>query len=88
MGLTWPDIDFNNKTVNINKTYDYITRVGFKPTKTKSSVRSIDIDTKTCELLKELKQIQRKLFFKQGFKNTNQLIFLNNRHYIVSEYCL
>lgn len=83
MGLTWPDIDFEKQTVSINKTYDYTTRSGFKPTKTKISVRNISIDTQTLELLQRLKQEQTKTFFKQGFRNDDQLAFLNNRHYIV-----
>ncbi|MFC0289827.1 site-specific integrase [Bombilactobacillus bombi] len=84
VGLTWPDVDFESKTVSINKTYDYVTRSGFKPTKTKSSVRNISIYTQTVELLQQLKREQTKTFFRQRFRNEKQLVFLNNRHYIVT----
>lgn len=84
VGLTWPDIDFNKHTVTINKTYDYINRSGFKATKTESSIRTISISPKTVELLQKLKQEQTKIFFKQGYRNEDQLVFLNNRHYIVT----
>lgn len=35
--------------------------------------------------MQQLKQEQIKTFFKQGFRNEKQLVFLNNRHYIVSD---
>ncbi|MBL3532073.1 tyrosine-type recombinase/integrase [Companilactobacillus zhachilii] len=51
VGVTWNNIDFENHTVNIQKTYDYKKRTGFLPTKTESSVRQIKISD---ELTREL----------------------------------
>lgn len=44
LGVTLEDIDFDNFTVSINKTWDYKTETGFAPTKNKSSVRVLAID--------------------------------------------
>ncbi|WP_099974963.1 tyrosine-type recombinase/integrase [Lactobacillus terrae] len=81
-GLTWDCIDFKNKTVDINKTYDYINRTGFKPTKTKSSVRQISINDDLIHMLKKIKVQQNEHFLKNGFKNTEQLVFLSNRNQV------
>lgn len=85
VGLTWNDIDFNNHTLKINKQYDYQTRSGFKKTKTESSNRIIDIDTKTLDMLKKLKLMQSKFFLNQGYINKHNLVFLNNRHEIPTD---
>lgn len=53
VGLTWNDIDFENKLIDINKTYSYNTTYDFAPTKNTSSVRKIPIDAQTIQLLEE-----------------------------------
>lgn len=55
LGLTWDCVDFVNKTVKINKSWDYVYGTGFKKTKTSSSNRIITIDDNTIEWLKLLK---------------------------------
>ncbi|WP_334328405.1 site-specific integrase [Companilactobacillus sp. HBUAS59699] len=80
VGLTWDCVNFDDKTVYINKQYDYVHRNGFKPTKTKSSVRTISINNDVIRMLKKLELQQKELFLKQGFKNDKQLVFINNRH--------
>lgn len=61
-GLTWKDINFDFKTININKSYDYFTK-DFKPTKNKSSNRIIKINDTLCEVLKELRTNHTDLVF-------------------------
>ncbi|WP_327442502.1 tyrosine-type recombinase/integrase [Pediococcus acidilactici] len=61
-GLTWKDINFDFKTININKSYDYFTK-DFKPTKNKSSNRIIKINDTLCEVLKELRANHTALVF-------------------------
>lgn len=51
-GLTTQDIDWNSKTINISKTWDYKYGRGFQPTKNESSNRKIAIDNKTLNNLK------------------------------------
>lgn len=43
LGVTWDDIDTEDKTLEVNKTWDYKYGLGFKPTKTKSSIRKIQL---------------------------------------------
>lgn len=48
-GITPKDVDFDNKTVDINKTWNYKAaqlgeEAGFAPTKNKASIRIIDLD--------------------------------------------
>lgn len=84
-GLTWNDIDFKNNTININKTYDYKNRDGFKSTKTPSSVRILDVDPITMKMMQHLKIEQAKAFLKQKYKNKNNMVFINNLHQIPSD---
>lgn len=85
IGLTWEDIDFDKNTIDINKTYDYKYRTGFKPTKTHSSIRKLDIDPITAKMLKNLKHEQKKLFLKQKFQNKDNLVFINSQHHVPSD---
>lgn len=56
LGFTWDDIDMQAKTISVNKTWDYQTNNGFKPTKTKSSIRKIPLDQYTLLLLDRYKR--------------------------------
>ena len=56
VGLTWDDIDFDQKLVDVNKTYNYNTTFDFAPTKNTSSIRKIPIDDQTILLLKNYKE--------------------------------
>jgi len=51
LGLTWDCIDFANRKITINKTWDYKYHRGFIPTKNKGSKRTIDIDDNTIRML-------------------------------------
>lgn len=72
LGLTVGDIDFKNKIVTINKTWDYKYHTGFKRTKNRSSVRTIDLDHQTLRLLK-------KLLITRQFKKENQQICVDHK---------
>lgn len=47
LGITPSDLDISQGTLNINKTWDYKYRTGFKKTKNRSSVRMIPLDRQT-----------------------------------------
>lgn len=66
--LTWKDINFNWKTIEINKSWDYH-RNAFKDTKNQSSKRIIRINDELLQLLSELKQNGNELVFLNQFKN-------------------
>lgn len=65
-GLTWDDIDFNWKTININKTLNHTTGK-FAPTKNQSSVRIIRVNQGLLDILKELQPNGTKLVFENCF---------------------
>lgn len=77
VGLTWDCVNFKNREITINKTYDYIERTGFKPTKNKQSVRTISISPFMISQLKKLKADQAEYFLKKGYHNDLKLVFLN-----------
>lgn len=85
VGVTWNNIDFENHTVNIQKTYDYKKRTGFLPTKTKSSIRQITISNELTRELKLLRIQQREIFFQQGFTNKDNFVFINKEHNVPSD---
>ncbi|MCU9763345.1 site-specific integrase [Enterococcus faecalis] len=61
LALQWSDLDLDNKTCSINKSIHIRTREDFEfaDTKNTSSTRTIALDEKTIEDLKEWKIIQR-----------------------------
>lgn len=63
MALTWNDINFNFKTITINKAWDYLGGGRFKKAKTKSSVRTIRVNSNLLNVLKQLKQNNKKMVF-------------------------
>ncbi|PTE66726.1 site-specific integrase [Staphylococcus devriesei] len=81
MALTWQDINFNNQTININKTLT--NGIGYKDKidtpKTKSSKRVISVDSKTIEVLKTWRTQQRIMSLKHGHNTSHkqQEVFTN-----------
>lgn len=67
--LTWQDINFDFKTVQINKSWNYLNGGGFKPTKNKSSNRIIRVDNHLLSLLAELKENHTELVFGSQIAN-------------------
>lgn len=73
LGLTLNDIDFKNKIISVNKTWDYKYHTGFKQTKNSSSVRSIDIDKQTLKVIKEVIRFRK-------FKDPSQKICVDHQN--------
>ena len=76
-GLTWQDVDFNKKTITINKITQYDPLLGIyeKEPKTKSSYRKIVLSDNTMEVLKQLKREQdiNKLKLGSKWKNSKRV---------------
>lgn len=53
--LTWFDIDFKNKIINVNKSYDF-KQGELKSTKTEAGIRKIPMNDYLCNLLLEAKK--------------------------------
>jgi integrase len=81
LALTWNDINFENSTLEINKTLTQ----GLKgkqiiqAPKTKASRRTIDLDPETVVFLKKYRIYQQKDFLLRGFNTVkkDQLVFPN-----------
>jgi len=56
LGLTWDSIEYDNKVLSVDKTWNYKTNLDFASTKTRSSIRKIPLDDSTLELLKKYRQ--------------------------------
>lgn len=75
LGLEWSDIDFENKTISVNKTLVTVNGSLYTQSpKTKRSARTISLDDSTVQILKDWKLEQKKLFFKYGVKSKNIVI--------------
>ena len=75
LGLEWSDIDFENKTISINKTLVTVNGSLYTQSpKTKRSTRTISLDDATIQVLKNWKLEQKKQFFKNGVKSTDIVI--------------
>ncbi len=61
-GLTWDDINFNFKTININKTWNSELNK-FQPTKNELSKRIIKVNDEILTIIKELKTNKNKQVF-------------------------
>lgn len=84
LALTWDDIDFESNTISISKSWDYTYTHTFKPTKTESSVRTININQELADALNQLKSQQNAYQLKSGWRNRQNLIFINNRREVPS----
>lgn len=75
LGLEWSDIDFENKTISINKTLVTVNGSLYTQSpKTKRSTRTISLDDATIQVLKNWKLEQKKQFFKNGVKSKDIVI--------------
>jgi integrase len=82
LALTWSDIDFEDKTLTVNKNLSQ-TKTGFvvSSPKTKSSNRTITLDDKTIRVLKRWQLKEKELLFSNRVKNCS-IVFpdLNGNH--------
>lgn len=75
LGLEWSDIDFENKTISVNKTLVTVNGSLYTQSpKTKRSTRTISLDDATIQILKNWKLEQKKQFFKNGVKSKDIVI--------------
>lgn len=63
-GLTWEDINFEKRTIRINKSWNYVEQT-FKSTKNESSKRTIRINNQLLEWLQLLKKNHTNMVFQQ-----------------------
>lgn len=82
MALTWDDVNFNFRTISINKSWNYLDGGGFKKTKTQSSMRTIRVNDELLSLLAELKVNKQTLIFRNayGYLPTSNAVNKTLRH--------
>ncbi|MBT2722273.1 site-specific integrase [Bacillus sp. ISL-46] len=78
LALTWDDIDLENKTISVAKSRG--TKNGLKAPKTKSSIRTISIDTTLINELKSYRTWQKKNKLKYGQAHKESEFMLTNRN--------
>lgn len=66
--LTWKDINFTDRTISINKSWDYMYKTGFKKTKSNASNRTIRVNKKLLDILEQLKQNNSEMIFENQYK--------------------
>lgn len=86
LALRWSDVDFQKGLISINRSLAYSkTGYQFQTPKTKSSQRTIAVDTDTIKKLQRYHLEQRQMLFANCLKSQgkDQLIFANefNQHY-------
>ncbi|MEN0650625.1 site-specific integrase [Caldifermentibacillus hisashii] len=84
MGMTWDCVDFDSKTITINKAWDFKDKKDFGNTKNYASKRTITVDDETLEMLKELKKKQKEVTKQTGIENDKNLVFVNTKMKLVS----
>ena len=88
LALTWDDIDFVNNTININKTQSRGINECFKvqSPKTRSSIRRLDMDNETMQILKRWQVQQASYLFKRGINamSRDQLLFSSRDNKLLS----
>lgn len=74
--VSWDRIDFEHKTITLDRAYDYSHNTGFKSEmKTPSSRRTIAVNDELLDMLKSLRTQQRAQYLKTGYRDDDQLVF-------------
>lgn len=77
LGLEWSDIDFENRTLRVERTLVRISgKLSTQSPKTKKSRRVVTLDPRTIEILKNWRLKQKKILFKKGTGKT-EIVFSN-----------
>lgn len=87
IGLTWDCVDFEKRTIHVNKTWDYKDTHDFSDTKNYQSKRIIRIDKDTIDMLKFLKNNQNKISLQTGLRksyNPKNLCFIDSKMELVT----
>ena len=79
--LTWSDIEWENKSISINKAQKYRGKDlnEISSPKTRESIRQVYVDDYIIALLKEHKKRQNKYLERKNYENTEGYVFLARR---------
>lgn len=76
-GLTWKDINFNFRTIDINKSWN-TEESKYQPTKNESSKRIIRVNEEILDIVSELKRNDKNIVFKGQFETIPSSRAVNN----------
>lgn len=81
LALTWDDIDLTKGTLSVSKTLIYPLNTDPRVTspKTKSSIRTIKLDTETIRILKEYRVNQKETVLMYGFKKPKEKLVFHQK---------
>ncbi|QVI35131.1 site-specific integrase [Lacticaseibacillus chiayiensis] len=85
LALTWPDIDTKLGVIHVTRSWDHLYGTGFKPTKTDSSVRDIEISPSVIEILNKIHQQQAASYLRTGYRDEDQMIMRDPRHNVITD---
>lgn len=74
LGMTWDCVDFENRTINIEKGFDYHFTNDYTDGKTKNSKRKIEVPQKLLDLLNTLPKNQERVFEKISNNAVNKTL--------------
>ena len=80
VALEWSDIDLENGTISISKSYNRFLKLIGTP-KSKAGVRTISIDKKTVNMLRLYKNRQRQLYLQSGARASSVVFATPTREY-------
>lgn len=87
LALLWTDVNFETNQISINKTESQGEhgRLLVNTPKTPTSIRTLDVDSKTMSILKKWRSKQRELLLMLGFNSLNdkQLVFSNTKNTMI-----
>ena len=82
--LTWAEIDTDKRLIHVKRSWNNTTK-RFKPTKTKSSVRDIEVSTEVIEVLQQYHTEQRTAYLKTGYRDDKNMIFRTRYHTVITD---
>lgn len=84
LALTWDDVDFKHHTLSVDKSWDYVVNK-FKPTKTPSSVRKVEVLPIVTALLAKIRVEQTEWMLKSGTRDANNCIFYSKLGVVITQ---
>lgn len=76
LGLSWDNIDFDKKTITVNKTVSYVEgKIYITSPKTTKSNREIVVSAALIEAIKNYKEKEESIKRPKGYENKNNLLF-------------
>jgi integrase len=84
LALTWKNVDEKKHLIRVTRSWNEKKRE-FKPTKTESSVRRIEVSDEVLATLSKFHADQRAAYLKTGYRDDEQMIFRSRYHTVITD---